>query len=65
MQKERLRSLIGNDMNDIDMFKLDCGLKIATGSVKPPKELLDLADVYVPLDELPIFLKKVDKKSLK
>lgn len=57
--------IIGNDMNDIDMFKLDCGLKIATGSVKPPKELLDLADVYVPLDELPIFLKKVDKKSLK
>lgn len=55
--------VIGNDMNDIDMFKLDCGLKIATGSVKPPKELLDLADVYVPLDELPNFLRKIDKNE--
>lgn len=53
--------IIGNDMNDIDMFNLDCGLKIATGVVKPPKELLDLADVYVALDELPDFLREVDK----
>lgn len=55
--------IIGNDMNDIDMFKLDCGLKIATGVVKPPKELLDLADVYVTLEQLPDFLKKVDKSE--
>lgn len=55
--------IIGNDMNDIDMFKLDCGLKIATGVLQPPKELLDLADIYVPLDELPDFLRKIDKKG--
>ena len=53
--------IIGNDMNDIDMFKIDCGYKIATGAVKPPKELLDLASIYVPLDELPEFLLEFDK----
>ena len=53
--------IIGNDMNDIDMFKLNCGLKIATGTVKPPEELLKLSSVYVPLNELPDYLYKIDK----
>lgn len=57
--------IIGNDMNDIDMFKLNCGLKIATGIVKPPKELLDLSDVYIPLEELPDFIRKIDKNDIK
>lgn len=57
--------IIGNDLNDIDMFKLNCGLKIATGTIKPPKELLDLADIYIPLDELPDFIRMVDKKGIK
>lgn len=56
--------IIGNDLNDIDMFKLNCGYKIATGENKPPKELLDLANVYVPLDELPEFLMEIDKKCV-
>ena len=55
--------IIGNDMNDIDMFKLNCGLKIATGTVKPPEELLKLSSVYVPLNELPDYLYKIDKES--
>lgn len=55
--------IIGNDMNDIDMFKLDCGLKIATGSEKPPKELLELSSIYVPLNELPNFIMEVDKNK--
>lgn len=55
--------IIGNDMNDIDMFKLDCGLKIATGNKKPPKALLDLANMYIPLDELPGFIKEIDKND--
>ncbi|MBR5662320.1 MAG: HAD family phosphatase [Bacilli bacterium] len=53
--------IIGNDMNDIDMFKTNCGYKIATGAIMPPQELLDLASIYVPLGELPNFLKKFDK----
>lgn len=53
--------IIGNDLNDIDMFKLNCGYRIATGNVQPPKELIDLADIYIPLDELPSFLTKIDK----
>lgn len=57
--------IIGNDMNDIDMFKLDCGFKIATGETRPPKELLDLANIYVPLEKLPIFLEKIDKNGIK
>lgn len=57
--------IIGNDMNDIDMFKLNCGLKIATGIVQPPRELLDLADLYVPLDELPNLIRKIDKNGVK
>jgi len=56
--------VIGNDMNDIDMFKLDCGLKIATGNMCPPKELLDLADIYVPLEALPEFLINIDKYGI-
>ena len=57
--------IIGNDLNDIDMFKLNCGLKIATGTIKPPKELLYLADIYIPLDELPDFIRMIDKKGIK
>lgn len=57
--------IIGNDINDIDMFKLDCGLKIATGNIMPPKELLTLADIYVPLEELPEVIKKIDKDGIK
>lgn len=53
--------IIGNDMNDIDMFKLDCGLKIATGNNETPKELLELADLYVNLEDLPEFLAELDK----
>ncbi|MGE5456530.1 MAG: HAD-IIB family hydrolase [Ignavibacteriales bacterium] len=53
--------IIGNDSNDIDMFGLDCGLKIATGNNNTPKELLELADVFVKLDELPNFLVEIDK----
>lgn len=53
--------IIGNDMNDIDMFKLNCRLKIATGAVKPPKELMDLSDIYIPLMELPEFIKTLTK----
>lgn len=55
--------IIGNDLNDIDMFKLDCGLKIATGNSKPPKTLLDLSNVYVPLENLPNYIKEVDKNN--
>ena len=53
--------IIGNDMNDIDMFKLDCGLKIATGNNTTPKELLELSDIFVKLEDLPQFLIEVDK----
>ena len=55
--------IIGNDLNDVDMFKLDCGYKIATGENLPPKELMDLADIYVKLDDLPNFLVEIDKKN--
>lgn len=55
--------VIGNDMNDIDMFKLDCGLKIATGLTPPPKELNGLADIYIPLGDLPSFLNKIDENE--
>ena len=51
--------------DSIDMFKLNCGLKIATGTVKPPKELLDLADIYIPLNELPDFIRMIDKNGIK
>lgn len=53
--------IIGNDLNDIDMFKLDCGYKIATGDLVPPKDLIDLSNVYVPLNKLPEFIEKIDK----
>lgn len=56
--------VIGNDLNDIDMFKLDCAYKIATGNNETPQELLDLADVYVPLDKLPEFITKIDKNGI-
>ncbi len=56
--------IIGNDLNDIDMFKLECGFKIATGVNIPPKELVDLADVYVPLNELPSYIYKIDTKGI-
>jgi HAD superfamily hydrolase (TIGR01484 family) len=52
--------IIGNDSNDIDMFKIDCGLKIATGNNNTPKELLELSDVFVKLDDLPNFLLEID-----
>lgn len=55
--------IIGNDLNDVDMFKLDCGYKIATGENLPPKELMDLADIYVKLDDLPNFLVEIAKKN--
>lgn len=55
--------IIGNDMNDIDMFKLNCGLKIATGAIPPPEELKALADVYVPLKELPEYLRTIDNSE--
>lgn len=55
--------IIGNDMNDIDMFKLDCGLKIATGNEMPPKELLNLSNIYIPLNDLPKFIEKFDKNK--
>ena len=55
--------IIGNDMNDIDMFRIDVGYKIATGAIEPPKELLDLSSIYVPLDELPKFLQEFDKNE--
>lgn len=57
--------IIGNDVNDIDMFKLNCGLKIATGNTMPPNELINLSDVYVPLEQLPDFLRKIDKNGIK
>ena len=56
--------IIGNDLNDVDMFKLNCGYKIATGNNTPPQELLDLADIYVPLEELPDFLNKIDNDTI-
>ena len=45
------------------MIKLECGYKIATGETLPPQELLELADVYVPLSDLPDFLMKIDKDN--
>ena len=56
--------IIGNDMNDVDMFKLPCGYKIATGINQPPKELLDLADKYVKLDDLPNFISQIDRNGI-
>lgn len=53
--------VIGNDLNDIDMFKTNCGYKIATGEKLPPEELMKYADIYVPLKNLPKFLKNIDK----
>ena len=53
--------VIGNDLNDVDMFNTDCGYKIATGEKLPPEELMEYADVYVPLKNLPKFLKNIDK----
>lgn len=55
--------IIGNDLNDIDMFKLKDCYKIATGENTPPKELQDLANIYIPLDELPDYLAEIDKKN--
>ena len=55
--------IIGNDLNDIDMFKLNFGLEIVTGTIKPPKELLDLADTYILLNELPL-LERLTKKDI-
>jgi len=53
--------VIGNDLNDIDMFNIDCGHKIATGEKLPPQALIDLADVYVPLKKLPNYLQIIDR----
>lgn len=52
--------VIGNDKNDIDMFLMEGCYKIATGTVMPPKKLLELADTYVTIDELPAFIEKID-----
>ena len=49
-------------LKDVDI-KVE--LKIATGTVKSPKELLDLFDIYIPLGELPDFIRKIDKKDIK
>ncbi len=56
--------IIGNDLNDIDMFKLNSCYKIATGNKTPPQELLDLANVYIPLNKLPEYIRKIDKYSI-
>lgn len=56
--------IIGNDLNDVDMFKINCGWKIATGICNPPKELLDLSDVYVPIDELSDYIIKIDREEI-
>lgn len=55
--------VIGNDYNDIDMFKINCGYKIVTGENQPPEELVALADKYVPLNDLPRFIKEIDKSA--
>ena len=56
--------VIGNDLNDVDMFKLEGVYKIATGNNEPPQELLNLADIYIPLDKLPEFIVKIDKNGI-
>lgn len=56
--------VIGNDLNDVDMFKLGCVYKIATGITEPPKELLELSDVYIPLDDLPRIISEIDTKGV-
>lgn len=56
--------VIGNDLNDIDMFKINCGYKIATGDKLPPQELMNFADAYIPLNKLPSFIKYIDKNSI-
>jgi len=56
--------VIGNDLNDVDMFKLDGVYKIATGNNEPPQELLELANVYIPLDKLPEFIIEIDKNGI-
>ena len=53
--------LIGNDYNDIEMFKYNCFLKIAVGD-DCPKELTELSDISISLDKLPNLLVKLDKK---
>lgn len=55
--------VIGNDENDIDMFHLEDCYKIATGAGKPNKELLDLADKFISIGELPVFIQKIDENS--
>lgn len=52
--------LIGNDYNDIEMFKQQALLKIAVGN-SCPKELIKLADISISLDELTTFLTVIDK----
>lgn len=52
--------VIGNDKNDIDMFQVEGCYKIATGVAMPPEKLLELADAYVTLDELPTLIEKID-----
>lgn len=54
--------LIGNDYNDIEMFKYNCFLKIAVGD-DCPKELTELSDISISLDKLPNLLVELDKKE--
>lgn len=56
--------IIGNDKNDIDMFRLKECFKIATGIEMPPKDLLDLGNIYVSLDNLPQYLQRLDESTL-
>lgn len=53
--------IIGNDYNDIQMFKYKCYLKIAVGG-DCPKELIELSDINVSLNDLPNLLANIDKK---
>ena len=47
---------------NISYIKLNCYLKVATGYDKPPQELINLSDKYIPLNDLPTFLKKIDNE---
>lgn len=55
--------IIGNDVNDIDMFRLEGCYKIATGINQPPAELLQLADIFVDINKLPLYLEQLDLKE--
>lgn len=56
--------IIGNDINDIDMFRIKECYKIATGMLPPPKELQTLANKYVPINELSSFIKNLDLNEM-